>query len=86
MDERATYFAVTLTPVESVDPVGLARRRHLADGGIEDEMLRHDLTWQRDSLVAEWKRGDATEELREISGDEAERLVERFREKWGAEA
>lgn len=86
MGEKVTYFAVTLTPGETRDPVGLARRRQLVDGGIEDEMLRHDLTWQRDGLVSEWKRGDATEELREISGDEAELLVERFREKWGAGA
>jgi hypothetical protein len=82
--EKVTYFAVRLTPGDAKDPVGLARRRQLQDGGIEDQMLRHDLTWQRDGLVAEWKRGDATEELREISGDEAERLVERFRAKWGA--
>jgi hypothetical protein len=76
--EVITYFAVTLTG----EPAGVARRRLLADGGIEDEMLRHDLTWQRDSLIAEWKRGDATEELVEITQDQAETLVERFREKW----
>jgi hypothetical protein len=45
-------------------------------------MLRHDMTWQRDSLITEWKRGDATEELAEISEGEAEALIERFREKW----
>jgi hypothetical protein len=82
--EKVTYFAVALETAEDDNLVGLARRRHLPDGGIEDEMLRHDLTWQRDSLVSEWKRGDATEELREISDEEAAGLIERFREKWGA--
>jgi len=76
--EVVTYYAVTL----GGKPAGVARRRSLADGGIEDEMLRHDLTWQQDSLITEWKRGDATEELAEVSGEEAEALIQRFREKW----
>jgi hypothetical protein len=76
--EVLTYFAVTFRG----EPAGVARRRSIADGGIEDEMLRHDMTWQRDSLIAEWKRGDATEELTELSDEEAQTLVERFREKW----
>ena len=45
-------------------------------------MLRHDMTWQRDSLITEWKRGDATEELAEITEGEAEALIEKFREQW----
>jgi hypothetical protein len=79
--ERVTYFAVSLDET----PVGVARRRQLSDGGVEDEMLRHDLNWRPDGLVAEWKRGDATEELVEISEEEARQLIERFREKWGRE-
>jgi len=46
-------------------------------------MLRRDLTWKRDSVITEWKRGEATEELVEIGEDEAGELVERFRERWG---
>jgi hypothetical protein len=49
-------------------------------------MLRRDLTWRRDSVIAEWKRGEATEELVEISADEAGVLMERFRERWGGTA
>jgi hypothetical protein len=74
MGELVTYFAVTLNG----KPAGIARRRSIADG-VEDEMLRHDMTWQRDSLITEWKRGDATEELTPISEAEAEASVERFR-------
>jgi hypothetical protein len=76
--ETVTYYAVALQG----SPAGVARRRQLADGAIEDEMLRHDLTWQRDSLITEWKRGDATEELAEVNEEEAAALIERFREKW----
>lgn len=83
MSEKVTYYAVTLNAGERANPDGLARRRWLSEGGVEDEMLRRDLTWKRDTVIAEWKRGDATEELLEISEDEANVLVERFREKWG---
>jgi hypothetical protein len=82
MSETITYYAVTIDDDTHDNPAGLARRRQLDNGGIEDEMLRRDMTWQRDSLVAEWKRGDAVEELCEISEDEADALIERFREKW----
>ena len=83
MSEKVTYYAVTLNAGERANPDGLARRRWLSEGGVEDEMLRRDLTWKRDTVIAEWNRGDATEELLEISEDEANVLVERFRETWG---
>ena len=82
MTEKVTYYAVSLTAGDGEGPAGLARRRWLAEGGIEDEMLRRDLTWRRDSVITEWKRGEATEELVEISEDEAGVLMERFRERW----
>ena len=82
MSERVIYYAVTLNTGDRADPVGIARRRWLAGGGIEDEMLRHDLSWEQDTVITEWKRGDAAEELLEISEDEAGALVERFRRKW----
>jgi hypothetical protein len=83
VSEKVTYYAVTLNAGDRANPDGLARRRWLSEGGIEDEMLRRDLTWKRDTVIAEWMRGDATEELLEISEDEANVLVERFRETWG---
>ncbi len=82
MSEKVIYYAVTLNAGDRSDPVGLARRRWLAEGGIEDEMLRPDFTWKRDTVIAEWKRGEATEELLEISENEARVLIERFRERW----
>lgn len=82
MSERVTYYAVILNAGDTANPVGLARRRSLIGGGVEDEMLRRDLSWEQDTVIAEWKRGEATEELLEISEDEANALIERFREKW----
>jgi len=38
--------------------------------------------WERDSVISEWKRGEATEELLEISEGEAGALIERFRKRW----
>ena len=56
------------------------------DGDLIDESLRRDLTWGDTTAIAEWDRGEElTRDLVEISEAEAEALIERFREKWGAE-
>ncbi len=34
------------------------------------------------SGIVEWKRGEATEELHQISEDEANVLMERFKQRW----
>jgi hypothetical protein len=82
MDESVTYYEIILADGSGDNPAGLARRRRLDQGAVLDEMLRHDLTWQADSVIVEWKRGDSVEELRAISADEAAVLVERFRQRW----
>jgi hypothetical protein len=76
-----TYYSIFIGGTSS--PAGIARRKIRGDGGIEDEMLRRSMSWEPDSLIAEWKRGDATEDLVEISEQDARELVERFRERWG---
>jgi hypothetical protein len=81
MTDSVTYYEITLAD-GSDNPAGLARRRRSDDGAVADEMLRRDLSWETDSVIVEWKRGDSVEELREISADEAGRLVERFRRRW----
>jgi hypothetical protein len=82
MSETVTYYEIVLADGSGDNPAGLARRRYLDDGAVLDEMLRRDLSWQSDSVIVEWKRGDAVEELREISVEEAAVLVERFRQRW----
>ena len=34
-------------------------------------------------MIVEWERGDFDDELVEVSHEQAERIVEYFRERWG---
>jgi hypothetical protein len=79
------YYAVLGSGRTVQNPSGLARRRMSAEGQI-DEALQRDMTWVPSSAIIEWEYGDVGAELIEISEADAEALVERFREKWGAEA
>ena len=82
MPDHVTYYAVVSGNRTTQDPSGLARRRHLATGGFEDEALRRDLTWGHTSAIVEWNRDAMDFGLVEISEAEAGELIERFREKW----
>jgi len=75
------YYAIIGAGRTAQTPSGIARRKLDADGPV-DEALRRDLSWQPDSAIVEWEYGDVGAELVEISEAEAERLIERFREKW----
>lgn len=85
MADEVTYYAVFSGDQTAQDPSGLARRRHVSTGGFVDEALHGDLTWGHTSAIVEWKRDALDFSLVEISEAEAQALVERFREKWGAE-
>jgi hypothetical protein len=51
-----------------------------------DETLRRDLTWMRDSAIYEWERGEEMgADLVEISKADAERVIQGFRQEWGAQ-
>jgi hypothetical protein len=78
------YFAIIRGDDDADHPSGLARRTLTPDGRL-DEALRRDLTWMRDSAIYEWERGEEMgTDLVEISETDAQALVEKFREKWGA--
>jgi hypothetical protein len=80
--ERTTYYAIVSDHASATAPSGLARRTFTPDGRL-DETLRHDFTWQRDSAIYEWERGEEMGvELVEISEDQARALIERLRDKW----
>jgi hypothetical protein len=79
---HTTYYAVVAIGRAKSDPSGLARRQHIEGDGFVDESLRRDLTWGHTSAIAEWKRDALDFELAEISEEEAEALIERFRQKW----
>ena len=85
MTEKTTYYALLLDGDTQESPSGLARRRTTDTGEFGDESFKKDGSWEYTSVIAGAKRGDMTFELVEISEEEANRIVERFRERWGAQ-
>ena len=82
MTENVTYYAIILD-AQAKRPAGLARRTLTPEGRL-DEAIRRDLSWERDSVIYEWERGEELgTELVEISEAEAAELMERFRAEWG---
>jgi hypothetical protein len=79
--EKIRYYAMLLGSRTMENPSGLARRRLSDDGGVRDEALGGDFTWVHNPGLAGWERGDLTTTYVEISTDEAERIIERFRAK-----
>jgi len=85
MPEEVKYYAMLLGDRTIDNPSGLARRCLTDSGGVRDEALGRDLTWVHNPGHAGWERGDLTTTYVEIGADEAERIIERFRAKWGSE-
>jgi hypothetical protein len=83
MIDQAIYYSVIGYGRTEQSPSGLVRRRPGLSGTI-DEALQRDLTWVPSSAIVQWEGGDVGAALIEISQDEAEALIERFRENWGA--
>jgi hypothetical protein len=82
MPNEIKYFAVLGLGRSIADPTGLARRTFTEEGRL-DESLRRDLTWVRSAEIYQWERGEEMgPDLVEIGAQEAEALIERFREKW----
>jgi hypothetical protein len=82
--ETVRYYAMLLGGRTIENPSGLARRRLFDDGSVRDEALGRDFIWAHNPGLAGWERGDLTTTYVEISDDDAERIVERFRAKWGS--
>jgi hypothetical protein len=85
MTVQTTYYAIIDHRATREDPAGIARRRPLETGGFRDEALDRGMNWQFTPLIVEWKRAESTDDLVEINEDEAGRIIERFRAKWGLE-
>jgi hypothetical protein len=80
-NEKIIYYAIKAVGTNPSEPVGLVRRTFTPEGRL-DEALRRDLTWRRDTAIVESEYGNLSGELVEISEEEAESLIERFRQKW----
>jgi hypothetical protein len=80
----AKYYAIVDQRSSREDPAGIARRLTDADGGFQDEALSRDLSWNFTPVIVEWKRGKSSDDLIEVSEEEAGLIIERFRARWGA--
>ena len=79
------YYAIIGRGDAPSDPSGLARRIKDSNGTL-DQSLRRDLSWGPTTAIVEWDYGeDLTQDLKKISKEEADQLIERFREKWSRE-
>ncbi|TDD33627.1 hypothetical protein E1286_41990 [Nonomuraea terrae] len=78
-----TYYALMFSDDTREAPSGLARRRILQSGGIVDETLRRDLQWRESDVIDNWRRGESSEELVELSEAEAEQVISRFQKMFG---
>jgi hypothetical protein len=77
-----TYYAIVGENRTIDNPYGLARRLE-HDNGPSDEALRKDFSWQFTPVIVEWERGDFADELVEVSHEQAEKIIQYFRERWG---
>jgi hypothetical protein len=67
--------------LDSEDVTGVARRRRPDSGGFIDEFLRHDFTWSFTDVIVRWKHGESPDVV-ELTPEQADRLIERFRTEW----
>jgi hypothetical protein len=81
MPQNIIYFAIVGGDRTVDNPSGLARRLN-HDDGPEDESLRRDFSWKFSPVIVEWERGDLGEELVEVSHEQAEKIIQYFRERW----
>jgi hypothetical protein len=82
VSDSITYFAIVGGDRTIDNPYGLVRRLE-HDDGPADEALRKDFSWKVTPLIVEWERGDFEDELVEVSHEQASKIIEYFRQKWG---
>ena len=82
MPDKITYYAVIGEDRTIDNPYGLVRRLEFEGDGFTDEGLRKDFSWAFTPAIVEWKHGDFADELVEVSHEQAERIIQYFRERW----
>jgi hypothetical protein len=81
--DKITYYAIVAGSNTLDNPRGLVRRLE-HDDGPSDEGLRVDFGWKFTPVIAEWERGDFSNELVEVSHEQASKIIEYFRREWGS--
>jgi hypothetical protein len=82
MPDKVIFYAVVNDLSSRQHPAGLFRRTYTEAGGLRDEAFTTNLVWKNSSSLASAERGDLENEFIEISGDEANRLMEELRARW----
>jgi hypothetical protein len=82
--EKITYYAIVDDLADREHPAGILRRRRPVTGGFRDEAFVRDLTWEFTPIIVEWERAESTDDLVEVTADEAEQIIDRLRARWGA--
>jgi hypothetical protein len=80
MPDRITYYAIVNEFSSRERPAGVFRRTYFEAGGKRDEAFSRDLSWERSWLLVSAERGDTANDFVEISEEEADEIVARFRE------
>ena len=83
MPDKITFYAVIGGDRTVDNPYGLVRRLQ-TDWGFTDEGLRKDFSWAFTPAIVEWQAGDLGQELVEFSHEQAEKIIEYFRGRWGS--
>lgn len=78
MTERIDYYAIVDDLSSRDEPAGVLRRT-VDDDGEMDEAFTRNLKWEFSPLLYSAERGDLTNKLYPISGEEAVQIVERIR-------
>ncbi len=84
MSQTITYFAIIGGNRTIDNPYGLVRRLEHEDGP-SDETLHRDFSWSHTPVIVEWNNGNFDDELVEVSHEQASKIIEYFRERWGAQ-
>lgn len=82
MADKITFYAITGGSNTIDNPRGLVRRLEFDRDGFTDEGLRVDFSWKFTPVIAEWERGDFSNELVEVSHEQASKIIEYFLREW----
>jgi hypothetical protein len=83
MADKITFYAIVDDETTVERPYGLLRRLEFGGNGFTDEGLRRDFSWSFTPIIVEWERSDFDDELVEVSHEQASKIIQYFREKWG---
>jgi hypothetical protein len=81
MPDKITYYAIVGGTRTLDNPYGLVRRLE-TDWGFTDETIRKDFSWTFTPVIVEWEHGSFDDELVEVSHEQAEKIIQYFRERW----